>query len=278
TILYVLFILFVITLLATTITTIMLRNNRVSQNLSNARRAAYAAESGTERALYYLQYARSAKTVGVESAALSMSDFASTFATTEDYDVTATATDDNYAVDIAENASQQWDVFGEEYAGGDFHNSPTLAPLTNLKNIHISWNESTGCAAGNNVEIAFSSWTALTWEDISSPSSVQTRFILSCPHDASPSSTYDCDKLLGVDDTHLYKVWVKPLDCTIEDANMVAEDTSGTAIETHNLVTVTSIGEYAGSTRMQNSTTILWDPRLQRYFDFVVFSEQEIVK
>lgn len=276
TILYVLFILFIITLLATTITTIMLRSNRTTLGLSHALHARYAAESGTERALYYLQYARTVKTVGVESAVVNLATLIDTFDTGASYSVVADVTDDTYAPEIKQNSSQQWDIFGESYPNGA-NQPPVLTPLADLSNISVAWNENSLCAVGNYVEISFSSWTQYEWESLADPATLPTRYILQCPS-TDPSSPFDCNYQFGVDDTHLYKVRVKPLDCVLDQVMVTALDSVPAAIETQNLVTIDSTGEYSNSTRILNSVTTLWDPRLQQYFDFVVFSEQEITK
>lgn len=275
TILYVLFILFVITLLATTVTTIMLRNNRVTTGLSQSLRASYAASSGAEHALYYTQYARTAKTVGAQGTVDAISAFTSTFDNDASYSIVATVTDDAYTADIAQNTSQQWDIFGENYDNGY-----VLAPLDDLDYITISWNEnSTSCSAvagASRVEVSFSSWTQFTWEDISDPDVIQTRYIYTCP---GSGGGFDCTgPSLGVDSTHLYKVRVKPLDCDVEDVTVSAFDSTSTAIDTKNLMNITSTGEFNFSTRATVDVTALWDARLKHYFDFVIFSENKIIK
>lgn len=276
TILYVLFILLVITLMATTITTIMLRSNRITLSLSHALQALYAAESGSERALNYLQYAREAKTVGVESAVSNLASFVNAFDTGASYSVVASVTDDNYAPLVTQNSSQQWDIFGESYPNGTTQ-PPVLTPLTDLSDISVAWDENSLCTAGNYVEISFSSWTQYEWESLADPAILPTRYVVQCPH-TDPSSPYDCNYQFGVDDTHLYKVRVKPLDCDLDQVVVSALDSVPAVIETQNLITVESTGEFSNSTRILNSVTTLWDPRLQHYFDFVVFSEQEITK
>lgn len=277
TIVYVLFVLFVMTLLALTVATIMLRSNRTVAGQSHGIQGRFAAESGVERSLYYLQYARTTKTIGVESAISTIATFTSTFDTLASYSMAATATDDNYSVDIAQNIPQQWDIFGESYPNGS-NQPPVLTALTDLDSVSISWDESSTCVSGNSyVEIAFSSWTQYEWEDISNPSTVRTRYLLHCPH-SDPSNPADCNHSLAVDDTHLYKVRVKPLDCAIENVTVQALDSTAAAITTANLVTLSSTGEFGDSTRIMDSASTLWDPKLQHYFDFVVFSEEQIIK
>lgn len=277
TIIYVLFVLFVMTLLAMTVATIMLRSNRTVAGQSHGIQGRFAAESGLERSLYYLQYARVAKTVGVESAITTITTFTGAFDTQATYSMTATAADDNYSVDIAQSNSQQWDIFGESYPNGS-NQPPVLTPLTDLDNVSISWDEGSTCTASSSyVEISFSSWTQYEWEDISDPSTTQTRYALYCPS-SDPSNPADCNYLLPVDDTHLYKVRVKPIDCDIENVTVQAIDSTTAVIDTANLVTLSSTGEFGDGTRIMSSTNTLWDPKLQHYFDFVVFSEEQITK
>jgi hypothetical protein len=254
----------------------MLRSNRVTVGMSQATRAAYGAESGNERALYYLEYARSVQTVGVEAAVDAISNLTETFDTGASYKIVAAASDDNYAVNLSKNVTQQWDMYGESYPAG-YTQPPTLVPLSDLDNIAISWNESSSCSLGNSVEIAFSSWTQYAWEDISDPDTIQTRYIVQCPH-TDATSTYDCNYWLGVDDTHLYKVRVKPLDCALEDVTVSGLDSTNAVITSNNLVTISSTGGFGGSTQIVQTVETLWSRRLHRYFDFVIFSQDEITK
>ena len=67
TILFVLLIMLVAMVITTTLATVVLSNLRASTAYNEHAHAYYAAESGIERGLYYMQYARDAKTVGATS-------------------------------------------------------------------------------------------------------------------------------------------------------------------------------------------------------------------
>lgn len=273
TIIYVLFIMLIAMILTSTLTSIMLRSIKVTSGYSESAQSYYAAESGIERGLYYVQWARDRKTVGVQSAVGTISDYGDTLSFGARYDVAATVTDDNFQPDLALEQNQQWDIFGEDYVSG-YH----LIPLPDLDNIAIDWNEPSACDTGTSqIEVSFSSWTQFQWEDISDPDTVQTRFVELCPgtKDASP---YDCTgSLLGVDDSHLYRVRLKPVQCDLEDVTVTALDATGAAIPTYNVITITSTATYLNSQRTLKANT-LWHPPLQHYFDFVLFSEDQITK
>lgn len=268
---YVLLIMLVVLIVATTVTAIMIRNLQVTTSYSHSARSYYAAESGLERALHYLQWARDEKTVGAQATATTIEGFTDTFSFGANYDVSASVADDAFSVDLATQESQQWDIFSEDNTVGY-----RLIPLPNLDNIGVSWNESSSCTAGTSqIDVSFSSWTQFRWEDISNPSTLVTSYVVSCP---GFGNGFDCNGyILGVDASHLYKVRVKALNCAIEDVTVRALDTSGATISTANLVQLSSQGNFGTTQRTVEAQTI-WRAPIQRYFDFVLFSEDPIIK
>lgn len=271
TIIYVLFIMLIVMILATTVTGIMLRNIKITKGYSQSARSYYASESGIERGLYYLQWARNEKIVGAQAATATINNFSETFSFNAEYDLNATVTDDALTTDLVQYESQQWDMFAENYTTG-YH----LTPLPDLDNIAISWNESSSCTASTSqVEVSFSSWTQFEWEDISDPDTIQTRYIVPCQ---VATDDFDCDGYaLGVDNLHLYRVRIKALNCDIEDVTVTALNSVPAAIPTYNLVQLTSTGQFIDTQRVMNAQT-LWHPPLQHYFDFVLFAEDQITK
>ncbi len=274
TILYVLLLMLLALLIAMTVAGIVLRNQKVASSYNQSAHSFYAAESGLERSLFYLQTARARKTIGLQGALASIYGFTETVAGGASYTLSAIANDTNFTTDLPIYQSQQWDIFGEDYYNG-YH----LIPLPLMNGLRFTWNEGTDCVEGNMsgnsaIEIAFSPWTQYTWEDISDPTSVTTRYRISCPGDAS--GDYDCSYSLGVDSGHLYKVRVKALECDLVDVGVTAMD-GLTPIPSYNEVILTSSGQFSNSQR----TTIArlpWEAPLQEYFDFVIFSEDAIIK
>ncbi len=265
TLVMVLFIMLVAMVITTTVTTVILNNLR-STTLSNQQaHAFYAMESGVERALYYIQYARASKIVGATASATTTTAFAETMSNEGSYSVVTTVASAD-PVDLVEGESVQWDFYEENYSSGY-----RLVPLTDLDYIIVTWSESSSCLSGNSqIEVSFSSWTENNWEDISDVSSVRTHFDPLC-------SGIPCSYELGVDSTHLYKVRVKALNCDIEQVTTVPYNSSDVALDVANTMHVTGLGTYVNTNR-RGGAVAPWNPALTQYYEYVLFSEAPVIK
>lgn len=264
TLVMVLFIMLVAMVITTTVTTVIL-NNLQSTILSNQQtHAFYAMESGVERALQYIQFARASKTVGAEASATTTSAFTDILSNDGSYAVSTTV-ESSDSVDLVEGGSVQWDFYAENYSSGY-----RLVPMTDLDHIIITWSESSGCSSGGSqIEVSFSSWTESNWEDISDPTSVQTHFTDMCGA--------DCTYELGVDSTHLYKVRAKALNCDITNVQAIPYDTTNAALAVANTMNVTSLGTY-GQANREGGAVAPWNPALTQYYEYVLFSEAPVIK
>lgn len=265
TLVMVLFIMLVAMVITTTVTTVIL-NNLQSTTLSNQQtHAFYAMESGVERALHYIQFARASKTIGAEASATTTSAFADTLPNLASYAVTTTVIS-AYPVDLTAKEAVQWDFYAENYSSGY-----RLVPMTDLDYIQITWDESAGCptAGSSQIEVSFSSWTESNWEDISDVSSVRTHFIDTCGT--------DCTYELGVDSTHLYKVRAKAFNCDITNVQAVPFDLYGTPLTVTNTMSLIGAGQF-GQANRQGGAITPWNPALTKYYEYVLFSEAPVNK
>lgn len=274
-----LFVLLALSLLAALLTVLIFNSILSTTSYSLAKRSTYAAESGVEQAMYFLQAARVSKTVGVEETV----DFINTLTATEadpttdfiddaEYTVEATADNDFVVTDVPANESVTLDFFDEDYTSGY-----SVIPISGLSTIFVGWNEDAACTVPGNsrVELSYSYWLPDYWQDLDNPD-YQTRYVITCP--GSGASGLDCDyNGLGVDDVYIYSLRVKSLDCDLTDVSIGAYDSASNLLTTHNNVTITGTGTLSNSQQVSGATS-LWRTPLNNYFDYVLFSDEDLVK
>ncbi|MFA6474907.1 MAG: hypothetical protein WCV88_01750 [Patescibacteria group bacterium] len=261
TIIFVLMVMLIAMVITTTVVTVILNNVRTTTAYNEHARATFAMESGLERGLYYLQYARNAKTIDATTGLATIADFTSTLSNASSYTLTTSFVSD-HSYDLAQNEVVQWDV------------SDGSQPIANMANLAITWVESSSCDAGlSHAEVSYSSWTEDTWIDISKPTMPITHYEVPCTGTAPVCDGYT----LEVDSNYLYKVRVKAMTCPITAVLVTPLDSGGLPLTLKNYVQIDSTGTYAKS-QSQGSVTAPWNTTLNPYLDFVLFSEQTVTK
>ncbi len=271
TILFVLLIMLVAMVITTTLATVVLSNLRASTAYNEHAHAYYAAESGIERGLYYMQYARDAKTVGATATLDTILGFTGSFSNQSSYRMD-TSFVENHSVNLNTGQSGQWDLYSEDYTAGY-----ALTAMSNLNAVSVTWSESASCTPlTSQIEVSFSSWTAEEWQDITDPATVVTHYLVTCP--GSSTTDPECDGYsLGLDSTKLYKVRVKAMNCPIEGLLVTALDASGQPIQDIDYVQLQASGDY-GNSVPSVTVTVPWNPTLNSYFEYVIFAEDAITK
>lgn len=271
-IIFVLLIMLVAMLIVTTLTTVVLSNLRAATAYNENAHASYAMESGLERSLYYLQYAREDQTIGAEESLDTIAAFADTFTNNAGYIMTPTFVTDNVVASVDVQETVQRDLYSEDY-----DSAYRLVPMNDLASAAITWSESASCVAlTSQVEISFSAWTEFEWEDITDPSTLVTHYTVTCPGPGTGDP--ECDGYtIGLDSTHLYKIRVKALNCPIENVTIAPLDSLGAVIDTVDYIELSATGEYGNSART-GSVRLPWNPALSPYFDYVLFAEDTISK
>ncbi len=274
-----LFVLLALSLLAAILTTLIFNSIRSTTSYSLAKRSTYAAESGLEKAMYFLQVARVSKTVGVgetvdfiNTLSASEADPTTDFINDTEYTVEAIADNDFAITDLAINESITLDLFDEDYTAGY-----SVIPIAGLKTIFIGWNEDASCSTPGNsrIELSYAYWLPNYWQDLDNPD-YQTRYVITCP--GGGGSGLQCNyNGLGVDDVYIYSLRVKSLDCDLTNLAIGAYDAASNLLTTHNDVTITSTGSLSNSQKVSTTTT-LWRTPLNNYFDYVLFSDEDLVK
>lgn len=251
---------------------VILNAIRSSNNYSFAMRSYYAADAGSEQALYYLHAARGAKNVGLEQTADTLSALSGTLDNEAIYQVSAVVSSQDVVLPLKENDSIQLDLFSEDYSS-----SYTLVALDEVDpvNINIQWIEDTTCSPGNSaIEISFSAWSPLLWEDYGTVTDFQNKYMIQCP---GPSGSYTCGYMATLDPGMLYKMRIKALQCSLSELSVTAQDSSGSSIALNNYLEIESHGQLSGTEQVIRSTS-LWHSPLINYFDYVLFSEDQITK
>ncbi len=267
TLVFVLLIMLVAMVITTTVTTVIVNNLQTATAYNQHAHGYYAMESGLERALYYAQYARASKTIAAGTTASTISALTGDLGNGATYTVSASFIENTTAIDLAAGEVVQFDFYTEDSSAGYY-----LTPLTDLANLAIDWVEASSCSPSiSQLEVSFSSWTQFNWEDISDPA-LGTHFTYTC---AAPPN--GCGDDLGVDSSHLYKVRVKALNCAIESLTVTPQDSFGTTLTVANTLDIEATGDY-GQISRSGGATAPWSPALNRYFEYVLFSEETISK
>ena len=252
-------------------------NNSVRSNrsYSNAIRSIYALEGGEEYGLYLLYSSRLARTQGAEETAAAIDGLTDTFTNEASYTLQAAAQQEPIALSsLDEDETAQLDLFAEEYTSGY-----RLAPLTGSDPMHlvVSWDEdSTLCTSGDSrVELSFTKWSPLQWQDFLALTDYQNTWVIQCP---LSGGSHDCSYTHQLDPNHLYRVRLKAVQCPLDSVTIATENaTTGASVYPLNTVAITGTGEF--STNQESGVvTAPWSAPIIDYFDYVLFSEQDIIK
>lgn len=261
----------ILSLMIGTMTLIVLNSIKSSTSYSHALNSYYAAESGLEKSMYYLESARRSKKYGAAEVGNTISSLTDTLDNNASYQVTADTVSSVIETSISENKVVQLDLFTEEYSP-----SLKLAALdsSNPITMNFNWNES--CVAGSSkIEVSFAGWSPLAWKDFTNPDDFQNKYVIECP---GPGAGYDCEyNALALNPGFLYKMRVKALECDVTDIIINPKDISGTTVETNNVINIQSTGKFA-STEQTMQAKAFWRVPIVDFFDYVLFSQQVIGK
>ncbi|MBI2415654.1 MAG: hypothetical protein HYV33_03270 [Candidatus Kerfeldbacteria bacterium] len=261
------FILLTIGLMAGVLTAIVVNQLKITVNYSGAAKAYYGAESGIERGLFYAQRARLQKTIGATATADTINLLSGFLSNGVGYQVDATAQQNSFTFNLPEDNSTQFDIFAEDYTDGFL----TIVPLSGAKNLTVNWIEQcTTATPPSQLELTLYQWEPTQWEDLTDPAAVRTNYVASCA--GTP-----CQFNLGMDDTHLYRVRLKALRCDLTQGFAQVLNDTFTPL---NLTTTMTIESTAFFSINGQRITVqsLWNPPVNSYVDYVLFSEDTITK
>lgn len=242
---------------------IVVNNLRYVVGYSQALQSHYAAETGVEQGLYYTQAGKTAKTIDLDSLHTFVTSIAAN--NTTQYTITFTTNSDtSLTLPLKDQETKQLNLYTESDNGSYLVTTPL--PIGALI---LQWTGTT-CSDGhtNNIELSDTSWTAQSWDTVT-----QNRWI----YDSCPSTSGGCAYSLQPD--FLYKVRFKSLYCTVDDFTVSATDADnpGEYLDLQDTITLTATGYY-GKSQQQVTAEILWRSPLINYFDYVLFSEEQVTK
>ena len=251
-------------------------NNSIRSNrsYSDALHSRYAVEAGEEYALYHVFAARQARTVGAETTAEAISSLSDTFASGASYTVAAEVDQRHTSINqLTQNETLQMNLYTEEHSSGY-----RLGPLSSTDPVllAIEWEEPTDCSNGSSaVELSFAKWSPFLWEDFLAVEEYQTRWVIQC--DAGSAGSF-CEYQHQLDPGFLYRLRIKALHCAIDDI-VITTQNQGTGEDVYavNAIRVNSSGQYS-TARQEGNVIAPWTAPVLEYFDYVIFSEQDLIK
>ncbi len=246
---------------------IVMNNLRYVTGYSQAQQSFNAAESGVEQTLYFVEAARTAKIIDVSKLITIVN---SVTTNTPNYDVSLMANSDtSIQLDLANQTTTQLNLYTEIYHAAEGY---LITNPLNIKALQVQWPNAV-CEDGHNnsLELSNTAWTSQSWNNaVEDPSTFQMRWV----YDNCSSST-GCS--YGLQTGFLYKMRLKALYCQIPNLVISAMDTANKAIPLQERLALTSSGSM-GSSEQQITAEVLWRTPLNDYFDYVLFSEEQITK
>ncbi len=221
---------------------------RFTGNSTRAASAFYAAESGIEQGLYEIKQHRDDRAIIID--ALSASTIADT--TLDNGAIYSTVATNDYKTEISFDlplySSKQIDIFDPDTGESLFLSGPG--------SLSFSWDNYVFC----DMEVSINEFTNATI--ISGPTI--TNYI------------YNSGNVLSLTKDYSYKIKIKPLTCDLE--NVTVEISSEyDDIYFPNYIRIISTGEMGIASFPMQAETI-WKPPLSGLGEFVLFSEEEIIK
>lgn len=253
-------IMFVVSAIAASLIFAVINNIRSLTAVLDATKAEYAAETGLERSLYAINRERLDK--GLMSQALatssSLSDSMGNGAAYEIAGVTATEDVAMFDLDALESA--EVDYFDPD--------NPMQSIITDpASQVEIGWNDGSDCASPAEVEVSLGQWQEGQWSE--SPDQVN-KIVSSSP-----------PVYLGMLTNWVYRVRVRPLNCSAEDLEIRAYVNDGSpdppAIPIYGQIAVTSLGR-AGNSQAALQARTTWNAPVYSLYDFALFSQCDIIK
>lgn len=250
-----------VTLIGLGITHVITRELSLSGNIDHAVSAFYAAEGGVEKGLYRVKTGKlaneSVSTVlaAIQGYTASFSSNSSTY-TNEASELSGTT-----AQDLAENQTVQVDY------------SATNAPCANGACVE-SWVVEWGGGLATTIEATFISWSPGAQIILDSET---TKLLFELPANSSPVTinTPQFNKY--------YRLRVKALGGDLQNLSITAYDSDdplvsgGVIVPSATVITVKGVGQ-KGDFSQSLTAIVPWQLQLSGIFDYVLFSEKEILK
>ncbi|MFH0819370.1 MAG: hypothetical protein V1898_05220 [Patescibacteria group bacterium] len=265
-VIYATFLMLVLSSVALLTALYILLNVRANSNSSNAINSFYAAESGLEVNLWELNNARALRYKTFSEATMAYTGEAlsngATFSTAAYND-----RKNQLRFDLPLYSSRQIN-YSEPDTGQSSLGS-------NNADIYVSWEKESTCTGDADLEVIIKDFYGFTysWNDYINPSGVDNVNVLHCA-----TATCSSPGILSLQAGYSYVIKVKPLYCNLENVNFYASDgITGERIAMRNYIQIESHGYYGVSSTALKAET-LWRAPLSGLGEYVIFSEEQIIK
>ncbi len=258
--------------------TILVTELRSSRFSDNAIVAHYAAESGSEQALFLLKEARSVDELNVAdpykqffypvSPTHRRVDNFGAMDQQRLYDLTkiSTTSDDFVAYNIPVNSSAQLDIFDPL--------QENVPPTTFVSNLHINWQANTSGATNDRLELTLLKYSNISGKLEIDPANDNPRKIyFLCGNDNGQCITAD----ISLSPNSFYHVTVRPIDHDLKKVVISTSDDSGNSVGIPSQLFIKTIGHYRDASQEVTVQTP-WDNGASDLFNYVIFSDASLIK
>lgn len=268
----------------TVIMTVILNSVRSTRTTTSGLISQYAADAAIERALYYTMIARTSRqvTAGQLEQFLDseQEDLQIVFSVLGGGDVlfitnahTDTSSRMHYK-SVDTDKTVQVDAYAE-----DSTNGYQLVPLseTHSVQVDVQWTESSECSPGESrVVVGLVRWSPTQWQDFDSQNTPQSEYAIQCDGSNTPEGQLtSCYYGFSLDANYLYKIRATPITCPLNDITIAV---NGTERQMNTFINVEGYGIDARNTIFASQATTAWAPSLLGYYNYVVFSQEQISK
>lgn len=260
--------------------TILVTELRSSRFSDNAVVAHYAAESGSEQALFLLKEARSVDELSVvnpydqffhpNSPTHRRLDTFGALDQQRLYDLTkiSTTSDDFVAYNIPVNSAAQLDIF-------DPLQELSNAPTTYVSNLHINWQVDAATGANQSrLELTLLKYINVAGSLQIDPISDNPRKLyLLCGNDSGQCLTTD----VSLSPNSFYHVSVRPIDKNLKKVTITTSDDNGQTVGIPSQIFIKTTGHYRDASQEVTVQTP-WDNGSSDLFNYVIFSDSSLIK
>ncbi|OGY79663.1 MAG: hypothetical protein A3B74_02730 [Candidatus Kerfeldbacteria bacterium RIFCSPHIGHO2_02_FULL_42_14] len=258
--------------IAVSIAFLTLGEIRSSRDSQSSLAAFYAAESGLERSLDLTTEGRIQKQTVVATLTSITNPLGGSISET------LTQNDARYRISSANNTTAtevQFHLGQQKSQQIDLYNPDAPTTPANLRSLKLTWEDD--CAGNSWVEVTATEWADI-WSDITESTAPTQKYFYACAGGNCAATS----NILNTTKSYQVRVKNSSVDLTCNISNMTvrayaASDAGGDPVVLPGSITLKSEGTHR-RTRQILSATLPWQAPVSGLLDFVLFSEQGIVK
>lgn len=269
--LFALMLMLAISVAGVTLSVLLLNEIRAARYTDESVKAYYAAETGLERSLDYLNTQRVDKSATLDDAIAAIELFNETLSNNTTYSIDSNGTSGTVAdlfFSLDKDKTKQLEIFNP---------SDTFAPL-GVEKVYIDWVQDCADPSFNSrIEVSLVEWPTGGWYDESLDDAV-SKFEYTCGAITPPDPAFNCAAVESAPAALLnYRMRIKSLDCDLTLVRVYFHDASSNIVEIPGRALVKSVGAFGNSEIALEANMPWWAP-VTGLGDFVLFSETDIEK